>query len=136
MKEETIFCGDFNFDNFDEFHQQYKNLSKSFNYEMQDAEPTRVTKFTSTCIDHIFSIQSKEVSTRKLTFSDHYALLYEFDFSVSRSQSNEFYYSRNFKFCDSEQNYLNFLFILQHRLNKMNEYDRESSCCELSSIVL
>ena len=84
----------------------------------------------------MLSKQSKEVLNPKWTFSDHYALLYEFDVSVSSSQSNEFYYSRNFKFFENEQNYLNFLFILQHRLNNMNDYDLESSWCELSSITL
>ena len=99
------------------------------------AEPTRVTKFTSKCIDHILSKQSKEASTLKWTsFSNHYALLYEFDFSVS--SSNEFYNSRLFNFFENAQNYFNFFFILQHRLNKMNGYDLESSWCELSSIIL
>ena len=60
MKEETIICGDFNIDISDAYHQQYKNLINSFNYEMQNAEPTRVTKFTSKCIDHILSKQSKK----------------------------------------------------------------------------
>ena len=122
MKEETIICGDFNIDISDTYRQHYKNLINSFNYEIQNAELTRVTKFTSKCIDHILSKQSKEVSTLKWTFSDHYALFYEFNFSVSSSQSNEFYYSRNFKFFENEQKYLNFLFILQHRLNDMNDY--------------
>ena len=136
MKEETIICSDFNIDISDTYHQHYKNLINSFNYEMHNAEPTRVTKFKSRCIDHILSKQSKEVSTLKWTFSDHYALLYGFDFSVASSQSNDFYYNRNFKFFQIEQNYLNFLFILQHRLNNMNDYDLESSWCELSSIIL
>ena len=136
MEEKTIICGDFNIDISDTYHQQYKNLISSFNYEMQNAGPTRVTKFTSKCIDHILSKKSKEVSTLKWTFSDHYALLYDFDFSVSSSQSNEFYYSRNFKFFENEQNYLSFLFILQHRLNNMNDYDLESSWCELCTIIL
>ena len=91
MKEQTIICADFNIDIPDTYHQQYKNLINSFKYEMQNAEPRRVTKFTSKCIDHILSKQSKEVSTLKWTFSDHYALLYEFDFSVSSSQPDEFY---------------------------------------------
>ena len=136
MKEETIICGDFNIDISDTYHQQYKNVINSFNYELQNAEPTRVTKITSKCIDHILSKQSKEVSTLKWTFSDHDALLFEFDFSVSSSQSIEFYYSRNFKFFEIEQNYLNFLFISQHRLNKKTDYDLESSWCELSSVIL
>ena len=63
MKEETIICGDFNIDISDTYTQQYKNLSNSFNYEMQNPEPTRVTKFRSKCIDHILSKQLKEVST-------------------------------------------------------------------------
>ena len=54
MKEETIICGDFNIDISDAYHQQYQNLINSFNYEMQNAEPTRVTKFTSKCTDQIF----------------------------------------------------------------------------------
>ena len=61
MKEETIICGDFNIDISDTYHQQYKNLINSFNFEMQNAEPTRTTKFKSKCIDHILSKQSKEV---------------------------------------------------------------------------
>ena len=44
--------------------------------------------------------------------------------------------SRNFKFFENEQNYLNFFFILQHRLNKLNDYDLKGSRCELSSIIL
>ena len=44
MKEETIICGDFNIDISDTHHQQYKNLINSFNYEMQNAEPTRVVE--------------------------------------------------------------------------------------------
>ena len=98
MKEETIFCGDFNIDISDTYPQKYKNFIHSFNYEMQNPEPIRVTKFTSKCIDHILSKQLKEISTLRWTFSDHYALLYEFDFSVSSSQSNELFYSRNFNF--------------------------------------
>ena len=136
MKEETLICGDFNVDISDTYHQQYKNLINSFNYEMQNEEPTRVTKFTSKCIDHILSKQSREASTLKRIFSDHYALVYEFDFSVSSSQSNEFHYVRNFKFFENKQNYLNLLFILQHRLNKMKGYDLERSWCELCSIIL
>ena len=103
---------------------------------MQNTEPTRVTKFTSKCIDHILSKQSKEVSALKWTFSDHYALLYEIGFSVSSSQSNELYYSLNFNFFVNERNYLKFLFILQPRLNEINDYDHEISWCELSSIIL
>ena len=72
MKEETIICGDFNIDISDAYHQQYQNLIISFNYEMQNAEPTRVTKFTSKCIDHFFvktierSINHEMVFTRSL----------------------------------------------------------------------
>ena len=47
MKEETIICGDFNIDISDTYHQQYKNLINSFNYQLQNAEPTGVIKFTS-----------------------------------------------------------------------------------------
>ena len=82
------------------------------------------------------SKQSKEVSTLKWTFSGYYVLLNGVDFSISSSQSKEFYYSRNFKFFENEQNYLNLLFIFQHRLNKMKDYDLENSWCELSSIIL
>ena len=65
MNEETIICGDFNIDISDTYHQQYKNLINSLNYETQNAEPTRVTKFTSKFIDHILSKQLKEVSNLK-----------------------------------------------------------------------
>ena len=80
MKEETIMCDDLLcvkllcIDISDTYHQQKKNLINSFNYEMQNAEATRVTMFTSKCIDHSLSKQSKKVSTLKWALSDHYAL--------------------------------------------------------------
>ena len=55
MKEDAIVFGDFNIDISDTYHQQYKNLINSFNYELQNAESTWVTKFTSKSVDHILS---------------------------------------------------------------------------------
>ena len=65
MKEETIICGDSYIKISDTYHQQYQNMINSFNYELQNAEPTRVTKFTSKCTKYILSKQSKKVSTLK-----------------------------------------------------------------------
>ena len=103
---------------------------------MQNAESTWVIKFTSKSVDHILSKQLKNASALKWTFSDQYALLYNFDLLFSCSQSNEFYYSPNFSFFENEQNYDNFLLFLQHRFNKMNDYDHESSWCLLKSTIL
>ena len=136
MKEKKNDCGDFNNDISDTYHQQYNKFINSFNYELQNAEPTRVTKFTSKCINHILSKQPEKISTLKRNFSEHCTPIYKFELLVSSSQSNEFYYSRKLKFFEIEQNYLNLLFILQHRLNKTNDHDLQSSWCELSSIIL
>ena len=50
-KEETSICGVFKIDISDTYHQHYKNVINSFHYELQNAEPTRVTKFTVKYID-------------------------------------------------------------------------------------
>ena len=107
MKEETIICGDINNDISDTYPEQYKYLINSFNYELQNADPLRVTKFTSKRIDHILSKQSKQISTLKCNFNNHYAQLRQFDFLVSSSQPNEFCYSRSFKFFEIDQNCFN-----------------------------
>ena len=39
MKEETIICGDFYIDISDTYHQQYKYLINSFNYERETQNP-------------------------------------------------------------------------------------------------
>ena len=49
----------------------YKNLL-SFDLEVQNIEPTRVTKISSTCIDHVFAAEETQVTTINCTISDHY----------------------------------------------------------------
>ena len=74
-----------------------KNVINSFNYELQNTEPNIVTKFTRKCINHVLSNKTKKVSTLKMISCDCYTLLYNFNFLVSSSQTNEFYFSRIIK---------------------------------------
>ena len=70
----------------------YKNLLLSFDLEVQNIEPTRVTKISSTCIDHIIAAEETQVTTIICNISDHYGLMCDLKI-ISEKQNVDFYQS-------------------------------------------
>ena len=77
LSGEILLMGDLNVDiigNQRNFFD-YQNLLLSFDLEVQNFEPTRVTKSSSTCIDHIIAAEETQVTTINCTISDHFGLM-------------------------------------------------------------
>ena len=70
----------------------YKNLLLSFDLEVQNIEPTRVTKSSSTCIDHIIAAEETQVTTINCTISDHYGIMCDLKI-ISENQNVVSYHS-------------------------------------------
>ena len=93
LRGEILLMGDLNVDiigNQRNFFD-YKNLLLSFDLEVQNIEPTRVTKSSSTCIDQIIAAEETQVTTKKCTISDHYGLMCDLKI-ISEKQNVDSYH--------------------------------------------
>ena len=79
-KEESLICGDFNIDilNREKRTKNYENLLRSFDFQVQNSIPTRVSKNSKSCIDHIITETNIKTETLATTISDHFILTAEF----------------------------------------------------------
>ena len=74
----------------------YKNLLLSFDLEVQNIEPTRVTKSSSTCIEHIIAAEETQVTTINCNISDHYGLMC--DLKIISEKQNVVSYHSDFNY--------------------------------------
>ena len=69
LNGEILLIGDLNVDIIGSQRKfiDYKKLLLSFDLEIQNIEPTRVTNISSTCIDHKIAAEEKIVILRTIT---------------------------------------------------------------------
>ena len=115
----------------------YKNFLLSFDLEVQNIEPTRVTKTSSTCIDHIFAAEETQVTTINCTLSDHYALMCDLKV-ISEKQNVDSSYKSDFNYdlLLNDDYCLKFLFSLKNRLNKFNDDDPDLYIIKMTQILI
>ncbi len=79
FNNEIILVGDFNIDilSTSDTVRKYQNLVSSFGFSVLDADPTRVSATSSSCIDHIISNAKLNVQTVCCAINDHYGLAVE-----------------------------------------------------------
>ena len=77
-----LFCGDYNLNILDDSNknvQLYKSLLSAYGYLLFIHQPTRVSKTSATCIDHVFgrNMPSSSIQTKveDILISDHKAIL-------------------------------------------------------------
>ena len=114
----------------------YKNLPLSFDLEVQNIEPTRVTKISSTCIDHIIAAEETQVTTKNCTISDHYGLMCHLKI-ISEKQNVDSYKSDfNYDLLLNDDFCLKFLFLQKNLLNKLNDDDTDLYIIEMTQIMI
>ena len=117
----------------------YRDLLANFDLEVQNSEATRVTLNSKTCIDHIISPTKVEVNTICCNDSDHYALLTEVEINSKQTVTDQQKLQlRNIEKLKNSNKIVNFLFLLQHKLQKLPLFS--STCNEnrlkISEIML
>ena len=95
----------------------------SFGLKIQTVEPTRESKITKYCIDHLITKREKRVETVKTAISAHYALSYNIFDYTSQKQRKEKNVSRNFSKSNKNEKILKLLFLLFHCLNSLDVND-------------
>ena len=125
MKYESFLFGDFNIDTLKDetINNLYENILNAYDLAVQKSEPTRVTPTSKTCLDHFISSSPTDTITLKTTISDHYTILGKIPLK---------YHKTNESFCPKvimrdlrnikNENALNFLFLLNHKLKRIPEY--------------
>ena len=80
FNHDSILFGDFNIDTLktDRDHENYVSLLSTYDFQLRNFEPTRVTPKSKTCIDHMISPNDILTDTIKTTISDHYSFLAKF----------------------------------------------------------
>ena len=125
LKYESFLFGDFNINTpIDETNKnRYENILKAYDLAVQNSEPTRVTPTSKTYLDHFISSSPTYTITLKTTISDHYTILGKIP--LKNHKTNESFrpkvimrYLRNIK----NENALNFLFLLNHKLRRIPEF--------------
>lgn len=97
----VVVAGDFNIDMLstdDVNKQQFINLLHSYNLIFTINTPTRVTRFSETCIDNIFisSFLIYEATVMNLNISDHFAQILNIKIPDSHSGQQEYCFRRVF----------------------------------------
>ena len=142
LKGELCIMGDFNIDiltsRATSLQKTYRNLLADFDLELQNSEATRVT-LKKTCIDHIISPTKVEVNTICCNVSDHYALLTEVEINSKQTVTDQQKLQvRNIEKLKNSNKIVNFLFLLEHKLQKLSLFS--STCNEnllkISEIML
>ena len=88
----------------------YKNLLLSFDLEVQNIEPNRVTRISSTCIDHIIAAEETQVTTINCVISDHYGLLCDLKIILEKQNVNSYQSDFNYDLLLNDDYCLKFLF--------------------------
>ena len=96
LRGNSILTGDFNL-NLNQNTESgcissFVNLLRSFNFKQHISLPTRVTPYSATIIDHVWTNFSFPTKTALLNYklSDHFPLLVNFSLEISKT-SNSFY---------------------------------------------
>ena len=79
-KVESLIFGDFNIDILkkEKRTKNYENLLRSFDFQVQNSMPKRITKYSKSCIDHIITETNIKTETLATTISNHFILTAEF----------------------------------------------------------
>ena len=137
LSGETLLMGDLNvviIENQRNFFD-YKNLPLSFDLEVQNIEPTRVTKSSSTWFDHIIAAEETQVTTISCTISDHYGLMCDLKF-ISEKQNVDSYHSEiNYDLLLNDDYCLKFLFSQKKSIEKINDEDPDLYIIEMTQIL-
>ena len=121
LKYESFLFGDFNMDTLkDETNiNRYENIVNAYDLAVQMSEPTKVTPTSKTCLDHFLSASPTDIITPKTTISDHFTILGKIPLKYHKT--NETFrpkvIMRDLRIIKNE-NALNFLFLLNHKLEK------------------
>ena len=143
LKGELCIMGDFNIDilftGAISLQKTYRDLLADFDLEVQNSEATRVTLNSITSSDHIISTTKVEVNTICCNVSDHYALLTEVKINSKQTVTDQQKLQlRNIEKLKNSNKIVNFLFLLQHKLQKLPLFS--STCNEtllkISEIML
>ena len=138
LSGEILLLGDLNIDiigNQRNFFD-YKNFLLSFDLEVQNIEPTRVTKSSSTCIDHIIAAEETQVTTINCTISDHYGLMCGLKFISEKKNVDSYHSDFNYDLLLNDDYCLKFLFLLKNRLNKIYDDDPDLYIIEVPHILI
>ena len=136
LSGEILLMGDINFDivgnqrNFSD----YKSLL-SFDLEVQNIEPSRVTKSSSTFIDHIIEAEETQVKTINCSISDHYVLMCDLKIFSEKQNVDSYHSDFNYDLLLNDDYCLKFLFSLKNRLNKINDDDPDLYIIEMIQIL-
>ena len=104
-------------------NNRYENVLNAYDLAVQNSEPTRVTPQSKTCLDHFISSSPTDTIALKTKISDHYTILGKIPLNYNKT--NESFRPkvamrdlRNTK----NENALNFLFQLNHKLKKIPDF--------------
>ena len=114
--EKTIF-GDFNIDTLNEHKDKtdYTSLLASYDFQVQNCLPTRVTPTSKTCLDHLITERTVNTETIQTTISDHFTVTAKIPAIWKESKSTKILLARTLNRLKGE-NALNFLFLLDQKL--------------------
>ena len=135
--EKTIF-GDFNIDTLNEHKDKtdYTNLLASYDFQVQNFLPTRVTPTSKTCLDHLITERTVNTETIQTTISDHFTVTAKIPAIWKESKSTKILLARTLNRLKGE-NALNFLFLLDQKLKKLNETsDVNAQMKEISESII
>ena len=122
-----LFAGDFNIDTIANSKDKYdyETLLLAFDFKCQNFEPTRVTATSSTCLDHVITSYQVKTETIQTTMSDHFTVLGTIPgvFFNEPVISEEKIYRRDLRSIKGDQA-LNFLFLLDQKLKKLDQLDK------------
>ena len=135
--EKTIF-GDFNIDTLNEHKDKrdYTNLLAAYDFQVQNFLPTRVTLTSKTCLDHMITEGTVNTETIQTTISDHFTVTAKVPAIWKQSKNTNVPLARNLNRLKGESA-LNFLFLQDQKLKKMNETsDVNAQMKEISESIM
>ena len=127
LSNDTIICGDFNIDTIANSKDKYdyETLLLAFDFSCQNCEPTRVTATSATCLVHVITRYQVKTETIQTTMSDHFTVLGRIPgvFFNEPVISEEKIYRRDLRSIKGDKA-LNFLFLLDQKLKKLDQLDK------------
>ena len=138
LNGEILLMGDLNVDTIGSQRNfiDYKNLLLSFDLEVQNIELNRVTRISSTCIDHIIAAEETQVTTINCVISDHYGLLCDLKIILKKQNVDSYQSDFNYDLLLNDDYCLKFLFSLKNRLSKTDDDDPDLYIIEMTQILL
>ena len=138
LNGETLLMGDLSVDIIGSQRNFFdnKNLLLSCDLDVQNIEPTRVTKISSTCIDHIIAAEETQVTTINCTISDHYGFMSDLKIFWEKQNVDSYQSDFNYDLPLNDDYCLKFLFSLKNRLNKIDDDDPDLYIIEMTQILI